>query len=1435
MAEGEEYGFLNQKEHTERRAMWLGSKEQTDLPCWVSDGRGLERRPIRISEALLKCGDEIFVNACDQVVRAVLEGSATGGPVRNIDVTLDKESGEISVRNDGRGMGIYWSDKIRMWSVQGIATRTYSGSKFADDPDQVTGGINGLGMKLINICSESMTVETVDLSRGRFFRQTYHSREGEEEIDIGPPLVVDLESRRCVEPEGGLAGGKVKLSREERESHTTITFRPRYALLCSGRSAWKTPANMDNFEMAIRGRLCLLGAFLGSVDYRYVGGSYEKTHLEADDYAEWQLKMGIAEEGGSPKAPKAAASAATPASSAKSKKAKKTTRTVYRYEGGERVTYRPRPVLTFQGVRLPVAGINQLAEKVIPGRCVYVALQSEDNAVPYPWYLVFGLSPTDTRKQSGEFQQLTIVNGIYMEEGGRHVNAVVQKLLHALYEHAHAKADWLSKPTLENILKRMLYVVNIRQIPVPQMSSQSKTKLEISKEQLSHIRDTYMFSKEQVSAVWELVAPRFEDLRLTRELDEQRRNLSRMAVREPTHARRLLSKKLRHKMRLIVDEGDSAELTTKYILNCPGSPVSGDFTGTYNIQGVPPNALKQIEAVRGDVIKMSNMLVHNLALQSLRVALGLQYEQKYWYCGDHDPEALERGEVALSAEERALREQGDKEFAELPYGGGVIIATDQDHDGIGQICSLILVYFIAFWPELVKRRYLHRLKTPLIRLYAGKSRPVRSFYTQREFEAFVEAEYGGELPKRGVRVRYIKGLGQHSKEEVHNQLAPEFEELVVTFTWDQATRSTAEVLYGRDTLVRKQMLSTPISREYGPDYQNIRLASCSEHFEIEAKAYQLEVISRKLKSAIDGLIPSQRKALAGARRPEIRNEYEMRVYQVSGTISRSMAYHHGDASMNSLIIKMAQIFPGTNVVPTFMPISVGTGSRASGRSKNAGARYIDIAYNARAMDKLFPPQDDCLLTPQFAEGSEVEPLFYVPIVPYAILETATTTGTGWNIQVWARSRQRVWEMLRRMIEYGPEDPAGRPGPMAGDPHLLPGQVCLIRQGVEFVRGTFCCDLDADTVHITELPPKLWSEHLACAWLGVNPKTGAKTDKFGQPLKHKALVAKISDATSIDRVDMTVQFVPGGLRQLYADADALCEDAEDGEERLDSSIRGALDPVERYLNLYTILHRGLNMLSAEGAVREFASYGEVMAYWFPFRRALYEQRLEREGILLELRALLLRETLRFIELSRLKKVDIDWDVPEPLRRARLLAAGFWRFNTALLNNPGRTPIASLRGLISASPKEAITQEAITQEEITPQEETPGEEKAQEEEKDPQDATDASSPADDENGRAPSFQYIERVTTHMRSQASVKRMQRDLEWLQEKLEAHRALTWKKVWLEEIDALRRVIDEGERTGWMFDRQGYTYARSRGAAARAPKAPRAPRAKKGAARSKK
>ncbi|KAL4808143.1 DNA topoisomerase [Aspergillus unguis] len=174
---------LEQIEHILHRAhMWVGSPERENNQMWVYNSaiEGMEHRTISFSPALYKIFDEIIVNAADHKTNCE--------SMDEIRVTFNRESGEISVWNNGTGIPIVRHAKSGAYIPEMIFGVLNTGTNYDDSEERVTGGSHGLGAKLCNIFSTEFTIETQDEAVKKRYRQTWKNNmhdAGEAKITAG--------------------------------------------------------------------------------------------------------------------------------------------------------------------------------------------------------------------------------------------------------------------------------------------------------------------------------------------------------------------------------------------------------------------------------------------------------------------------------------------------------------------------------------------------------------------------------------------------------------------------------------------------------------------------------------------------------------------------------------------------------------------------------------------------------------------------------------------------------------------------------------------------------------------------------------------------------------------------------------------------------------------------------------------------------------------------------------------------------------------------------------------------------------------------------------------------------------------------------------------------------------------------------------------------
>ncbi|KAH6632638.1 DNA topoisomerase [Chaetomium tenue] len=172
----ETYQKLTQLQHIIKRPdTYIGSVERTDQKMWVYNKaeKLMENRTVGFVPGLYKIFDEILVNAADNSQR---DSSMT-----YLKVTVDRETGEISVENNGKGIPIEMHEKEKCYIPELIFGHLLTGSNYDDDEKKTVGGRNGYGAKLTNIFSQKFSIELQDSKNGKRYKQTWTENMGKME------------------------------------------------------------------------------------------------------------------------------------------------------------------------------------------------------------------------------------------------------------------------------------------------------------------------------------------------------------------------------------------------------------------------------------------------------------------------------------------------------------------------------------------------------------------------------------------------------------------------------------------------------------------------------------------------------------------------------------------------------------------------------------------------------------------------------------------------------------------------------------------------------------------------------------------------------------------------------------------------------------------------------------------------------------------------------------------------------------------------------------------------------------------------------------------------------------------------------------------------------------------------------------------------------
>ena len=548
-----------------------------------------------------------------------------------------------------------------------------------------------------------------------------------------------------------------------------------------------------------------------------------------------------------------------------------------------------------------------------------------------------------------EFEHIAFTNGVFNKDGGVHVEQWSESIFRPLL----TKINKPKKPQL-NIkdVKKFFRIFIDCKVVNPEFSSQSKTYL-------SAPNVTTKVDKKKINQLYKWsVMEDIQDIIKGKELlslkKNERKKKSFRKIDGFDPANNAGGKQSRECV-LILCEGLSAKT---YAVSGIQEGIDGkkgrDWFGIYPLRG------KLLNVRNASIKSISGNKEISDVVQALGVRHGVDYTK-------------------------------EENYNQLCYGK-VMIMTDSDVDGI-HISSLIMNFFHYLFPTLLKREepFITSMQTPIVKVFLPKKELL--FYQEEHFR-----EWQINNPEKKYKMKYYKGLGTSSDKEIKNT----FGKKLIHYSEDDNTDDNMnKVFHNKYSDQRKEWLE-----KYDPDLVHIPNDNSkifnmkySDHIDTQHIKFSIDDCGRSIPNIMDGLKESHRKILYATFLKNLRPSGKtMKVAQLAGFVAEKTNYHHGEQCLFDTITKMAQDFPGSNNIPYFFRDGQ-FGSRLNGGKDAANARYIFTKLD-KLTRLLFPEEDDILLTMKTDDGDDIEPEFYVPILPTVLINGCTAgIGTGWSCSI----------------------------------------------------------------------------------------------------------------------------------------------------------------------------------------------------------------------------------------------------------------------------------------------------------------------------------------------------------------------------------------------------------------------------------------------------
>jgi DNA topoisomerase-2 len=808
----------------------------------------------------------------------------------------------------------------------------------------------------------------------------------------------------------------------------------------------------------------------------------------------------------------------------------------------------------YNGETLPVKNFQQYID-------LYIGTKDAANASTHRvyesaserWEFAVALSTTH------EFIQVSFVNGICCHKGGKHVDYILGQICRKLCDYIEKKKK---VKVAASAIKEQLILFLRCDIENPAFDSQTKDFMNTPSNKFGStctVSDAFI-EKVAKMGVMDLACSLTEakESKIAKKAD----GVKVKTVRGIAN---------------FIDANFSGGPKSKdcILILCEGlSAMSGIVSGLSsedrNTIGIYPLKGKVLN-VRGEAVKK---ISDNKEITDIKKILG-----------------LEMGRVYGSAEEV---------HTHLRYGR-ILVMTDQDLDG-SHIKGLCINLFHSEWESLTRiPGFISFMNTPILR--AKKGSQTLLFYNDGEYDAWKSAT----ADSGSWTIKYFKGLGTSTAAEFKEYFA---NKKIVGFehTGPLSDDCIDKVFNKKRPDDRKTWLSQYDKTAYlDTGRANVSYEEFIDQEMIHFSKYDCD---RSIPNMVDGLKISQRKVLYCAFKRRLTSE--VKVAQFSGYVSEHSAYHHGEASLNGAIVKMAQNFVGSNNINLLEPNGQ-FGTRLAGGEDSASERYIFTQLNGLTRG-IFPESDDSVLEYTDDDGTLVEPEYYVPILPFCLVNGISGIGTGFSCDVPSYDPKAIIAYLKAKMSSSvlPEN-SFRPyyEGFKGSVSKTSGDRWLIKGVYERVGD--------DSVRITELPIGTWTMSYITMLEGL---LDGGVDKAGKKIA-PVLKDMVNMSTEV-LVDITVTFPKGDLSKLLSA----------------SPDPAGITPIEKLLKLTTtVSESNMHLFDADCRLHKYQSVEEIIDAFYDVRMRTYQKR--KDALVANMRDLLVKlsNRARYIQATLRDEVDL----------------------------------------------------------------------------------------------------------------------------------------------------------------------------------------------------
>jgi DNA topoisomerase-2 len=808
----------------------------------------------------------------------------------------------------------------------------------------------------------------------------------------------------------------------------------------------------------------------------------------------------------------------------------------------------------YNGELVPIKNFLQYVDLYVGSKAVTERVHEEGGE---RWEYVVCLAPKE------EFTQVSFVNGIFTGKGGKHVDYILNQIVRKMSAFIKQKKKVDVKP---GTIKEQICLFVRCVIDNPAFDSQTKDFMNTPVADFGstcEVSDKFIEKAAKLGIMEAACALTEVKTNKTIKKQDGTKSKSVRGIPKLVDANDAGGPNSANCI-LILCEGDSAK----------AGIMSGLSAADRNTIGIYPLRGKLFN-VRGETSKRISEVKE---IHEVKQIMGLQAGKKY-------------------TKETAT--------ASLRYGK-IVLMTDQDLDG-SHIKGLCINFIDWEWESLLAiPGFLAFMNTPIIK--AKKGSQELAFYNDGEYKQWQQQQ---AQQTKGWTFKYYKGLGTSTGKEFKEYFANK--KIVNFISTGEVSRDSIDKVFNKKRACDRKTWLEQYDREL---YLNTNQADVpyEEFIAQEMIHFSKYDCERSIPNGMDGLKTSQRKILYTCLERKLTSE--VKVAQLGGAVSEKSRYHHGEQSLYGAIINMAQNFVGSNNINLLEPNGQ-FGTRLQGGDDAASERYVCTQLN-KITRLIYPVADDPILEYQDDDGTQVEPVFYVPIIPMQLVNGSKGIGTGFSTDIMNYNPLSIIDAVTSRLNGDLSTP-----PLVPYYQGFKGTIVPISESKYLIKGVYQIVSDKQ-VRVTELPVGFWTEdykkHLEdLIELKPAPVVSAAGDDDngkGKKIKAKKIVNQVKDYIDMSTdttVDFTITFSSGIIAALK-----------------DDIIDNGCTALEKLLKLYTTRSTtNMHVFDEKEKLIKFDKPEELIVKYMQVRLDYYVKRKAYQVLALENESKVLTNKARFI--------------------------------------------------------------------------------------------------------------------------------------------------------------------------------------------------------------